>query len=104
MDTRALLRKLKEGLQAIYGDRLKGVYAYGSYARGEEDDQSDLDILTVLECVDHYAVEIDRTGPRVSELSLKAGISISRVFVSEREWIAAETPFLASVREEAVPA
>lgn len=104
MDTGALLRKLKEGLQAIYGDRLKGIYAYGSYVRGEEDEQSDLDILIVLERVDHYGVEIDRTGPLVSELSLRAGISISRVFVSEKEWIAGTTPFLASVREEAVPA
>jgi predicted nucleotidyltransferase len=29
-----LLRQLKQGLVEIYGDRLKVVYLYGSYARG----------------------------------------------------------------------
>ena len=44
-----LIAELKVGLDGVYGDRLKGLYLYGSYARGEEDTESDLDILVVLE-------------------------------------------------------
>jgi hypothetical protein len=33
---RALLNELKSGLDRIYGERLEGVYLYGSYARGED--------------------------------------------------------------------
>jgi uncharacterized protein len=58
----------------------------------------------VLDRVDHYCAEIDRTGYIASELSLKYGVSISRVFVSADEWRAAETPLLANAHAEGVAA
>ena len=101
---RSLLTELKSGLARIYGDRLKAVYLYGSYARGEEDRESDIDVLVVLGTVGNYGAEVDRTGRLVSKLSLKYGKSISRVFVSEADWIGKGTPFLSGAREEAIPA
>jgi predicted nucleotidyltransferase len=99
-----LLHELKSGLQMIYGDRLKGIYLYGSYARGEEDRESDVDILIVLDQFHSYGDEIDRTGPLVAEISLKYGISISRVFVSHHEWLIRESYFLSNISDEAIPA
>lgn len=101
---RTLMRELKAGLVQIYGDRIKGVYLYGSYARGEADLESDVDVLIVLDHFDRYGREVDRTGPLASELSLKHGVSISLVFMRERDWLHSETPFLENVREEAIPA
>ena len=98
-----LLTELKSGLSMTYGERLKGVCLYGSYARGEEDKESDLDILVVLGDFEGYVQEIDRTGQLVSDLSLKHGIRVSRVFLREREWLHGDTPFLANVRDEAIP-
>ncbi|MBI4639226.1 MAG: nucleotidyltransferase domain-containing protein [Candidatus Tectomicrobia bacterium] len=99
---RTLLRELKVGLQGIYSERLKGVYLYGSYARGENDSESDVDVLVILDRIDHYGAEVDRTGYLVSELSLKYGVSISRIFVSQQDWVGYETPFLTNTREEAI--
>lgn len=98
----SILWELKENLGRLYGERLKGVYLFGSYARGEADDESDMDVLIVLDRVDNYSQEIDRTGRVVSELSLRSGVTISRVFASEHRWRTDRTNFFLNVREEAV--
>ncbi len=100
----ALLADIKAGLIALYGERLKGVYLYGSYARGEADPESDFDVLVVLDDFKDYGAEVDRTSALSSALSLEYDVSISKVFVRERDWRQDDTPFLLNVREEAIPA
>jgi type I restriction enzyme S subunit len=48
-DALRLVREFRQGLEAIYGDRLRGVYLYGSYARDDAGDDSDIDVAVVLE-------------------------------------------------------
>jgi predicted nucleotidyltransferase len=99
-----LVHELKEGLIEMYGERLQGVYLYGSYARGEADSDSDVDVLIVLDQLERYGAEIERTSHLVAALSLEYEISVSRVFVSQKDWADRKTPFLANAREEAIPA
>jgi len=89
---------------ALYGEHLKGLCLYGSYARGEQQIGSDVDVLIIVDRFDRYTAEIDRTSELVSELSLKYRHSISRLFVSEDDWNNRDTPFLANAREEAIRA
>lgn len=98
------MKELKEGLVRIYGDRLKGVYLYGSYARGDYQQGSDLDVLVVLKKYERYGDEINRTSELVGDLSLEYGISISRVFMTESQWKQSDTPLLRNIRIEGLPA
>jgi predicted nucleotidyltransferase len=98
-----MLRRLRSELTKIYGERLKGVYLFGSHARREAGEESDVDVLIVLDRVENYSAEIDRTGEVISELSLRLGVTISRVFASEERWLKDQTNFFLNVREEAVP-
>ena len=100
---RTLIGELKTGLQAIYGERLRGVYLYGSYARDEADEESDVDVLVILEDFEHYGAEVNRTSELGASLSLQYGVSVSKVFLRELNWLNGQTPFLANVREEAIP-
>jgi predicted nucleotidyltransferase len=99
---RTLMAELRVGLEETYGEDLEGIYLYGSYALGKEDSESDVDVIVVLDDFESYAAEIDRIGPLGAALSLKYGVSISKVFVRKRDWLGKETPFLINAREEAV--
>lgn len=101
---RELLAEVKRGLEPLYGDRLEGVYLFGSHARGEADAGSDVDVLIVLDEIHHYYGELERTGELISSLSLHRDVSISRVFMSKSHWHGGEGPFLLNVRKDAIAA
>lgn len=46
---KGLLNDLKRDLKEIFEDKLKKIIIYGSYARGNNDDESDLDIMVLLD-------------------------------------------------------
>jgi predicted nucleotidyltransferase len=97
-----LLAELKDGLTHMYHDRFKGLYLFGSYATGEADSESDVDVMIVLNTYESYGKEIDKTGELISALSLKYGISISRVIIKELQWQKSETPLLQNIRTDGV--
>jgi predicted nucleotidyltransferase len=99
-----ILDELKGGLALLYSDRLKGIYLFGSFSRGEADAESDIDILIVLDRVDNYGREVEFASHLISQLSIACGRSISCVFASEKRWKEDGTIFFLNVREEAVPA
>ena len=47
-----VLRRAKEGLREIYGDRLAGAIIYGSRARGDQRPDSDYDLLALVKDFD----------------------------------------------------
>ncbi len=97
-----VMRRLKRGLLDLYGPRLEGVYLFGSVARGEADAESDIDVLIVLDRVENYSAEIERTSELIGTLSLECGRSISRVILPAQQWREGESMFLLNAREEAV--
>jgi uncharacterized protein len=81
-----LLHEVKLRLRYVYEDRLHGVYLFSSYARGEVDPGSDLDVLIVLDDICSYSREMKRTGELVSSHSLKYNVSISRTYLRVVDW------------------
>jgi len=70
-DIQPILDELKEGLRAIYGDRLKDVILFGSYARGEARTDSDIDVAVVLDDFESSFDETRRTSDLAGRVSLE---------------------------------
>lgn len=100
--TQEMLAKLKIALQRIYGERLEGLYLYGSYARGEERPGSDLDVAMILDDYERPWIEIQRTSQIVSDLSLEYGITISLIPCRASDWSARQKPLLRNILREGI--
>jgi predicted nucleotidyltransferase len=100
--TQKLLQQLKKSLTEIYGQRLKAVYLYGSYARKSNVEGSDLDVLVILTDFQRRAAEIRRTSELIGSLSFDYGVTISPVFVREIEWRNTAFALLRNVKAEGI--
>ncbi len=95
-------RAVAAQMRAIYRERLQGVYLYGRRASGDATPDSDVELLVVLDRVERYGEELDRTSTAIASLSLELGVIVSRVFVSETDWLERTDGQLPGVRAEAV--
>ena len=85
-DVLRIVRKLRDELAAVYGGRLKGVYLYGSYSRGDAGEDSDIDVAVVLAEVVNRADEVSRTIEIISDTCLQENCLVVPFFLSETEY------------------
>jgi predicted nucleotidyltransferase len=97
------LAVLKKELRALYGDKLQGLYLYGSHARGTAHEGSDIDVLLVLQGAVKPSEEINRISATVSDLCLQSDLLISIYPVSTTWFQTRQSPFFTNVRQEAIP-
>jgi len=96
-----ILRELKKGLAEIYGDQLKAVILFGSYARGDaHPPDSDIDVLIVLKGEFNYWEQDKRSSELVAALSLKHEVVISTKLASEKRYAESRMPLYVNVRRE----
>jgi predicted nucleotidyltransferase len=103
MDVEPILAELKLRLKDLYAERLKGLYLFGSYARGEARADSDIDVAMVLDDFERELLEIDRAGDVAAEVGLEYDCLISLIPVREGELRVGASSFLRTVGREGVP-
>ena len=80
--------ELIEGLREIirqYPPAVR-VYLYGSYARGEERKESDIDILILLDKDEVSASEEEVLTNPIYDLEFQTGIIMSPVVMTQKRW------------------
>ena len=102
-EVRPLVQAARHALAALYVERLAGLHVYGSYARGEATERSDLDLLVVLRGAFDRAEEAWRLADVVLDFAQAHGVSLQTILMTEADFAQAHWPLLANVRREAVP-
>lgn len=98
------LAQLQRELRDLYGDRFRGLLLFGSHARGEAREGSDVDLLVLLDGPVNAGREIWRMGAISGRLSLDAGLVLAVLPVSADEYRTKDSAFLRTVRKEAIAA
>ena len=105
MDIEPILKEFKQQITELYGQQLKKVVLYGSYARGQANDEhSDIDLAVVLEDDINPCREIDRMIDIITEINLEYNVLISIYPVSEENYHSLNSPLLLNIRREGVAA
>ena len=103
-DLAEVVLELRRGLEDLYGERFGDLLLYGSYARGEQREGSDVNLLLLLDGPVETGREILRIEPVAWPLSLDHGIVLSVLPVNHEAYQKGETSFLRIIRKDAVHA
>ena len=101
-EARPVLSELKRELSMIYGSRLKYLLVYGSYARGEAEEGSDLDLMVVRDQAVDQLKELGRLSELTFELSLKHDVVLSVLPVGNHALEQEQEPLFINARREGV--
>lgn len=99
-DAHAIARDVAADLRDLYGDRLRDVILFGSWARGDAHPESDIDLLVVLDEVESSWEERKRMEDALWMRSLEHETVICTVPISEDDMRARRTPLLINIRRE----
>ncbi len=99
-----IVNKCKEVLARQYGKRLRGVILYGSMARGEATDGSDIDLLVLLDPPLDYFAELRKLVDVLYPIQLESEQLISAKPVSFNDFEIGSLSLYRNARREGVAA
>ncbi|HYG89403.1 MAG TPA: nucleotidyltransferase domain-containing protein [Azospirillum sp.] len=102
--TRAAIAAFRQGVERLYGNRLEAVLLFGSRARGDFRDDSDLDLAVVLRDRPGDPLdEADRIMDAVFVPTMDAGRVVQPLVLSVGDLKSSQHPLIQGVRAEGVP-
>lgn len=95
-------RAVAADLAAKYGERLRGVIVFGSVARGDNTDESDIDLLVLLDRIDNDVAEGDRLSDFAFENIMRLERDIFAMAATEDELAHSGKPLFRNIRREGI--
>ncbi|MBU3967658.1 MAG: nucleotidyltransferase domain-containing protein [Euryarchaeota archaeon] len=101
-DIKEILEKAKSTLQKIYGKRLKGIILYGSYARGEAVEGSDIDLIVLLDNMENPVEELEKCSKQIHQLDLAYDTLISMIPFDLNQYNTRKLPIIMNAKKEGI--
>lgn len=89
-------------LRGLYGERLRDVILFGSWARGDATPDSDIDLLVILDEVHSRRKELARMSDILWRHSLANDTVVTEIPVAESDYQTSQEPLLVRARAEGV--
>ncbi|PXF60903.1 MAG: nucleotidyltransferase domain-containing protein [Candidatus Methanogaster sp.] len=102
-DIKPILNEAKERLQKIYGERLKGLILYGSYARGDATEGSDIDLILLLDDIINPISELEKFSGEIHQLDFLYDTVISIIPIAEGQYRRRRLPLILNAKREGIP-
>jgi predicted nucleotidyltransferase len=99
-DARDVASSVAADLRHLYGERMRHMLLFGSWARGEGGPESDLDLMVVLDRVDSPWEETKRMNEVLWRHTFENDLVVTALPVSEKEFDEATEPVVIRAREE----
>lgn len=98
------IKKFKERLKEVYKDNLKDVVLFGSAARDESTEQSDIDVLVVLADITNYEEELNKIFDiqREVEREYDDKIILSVILTTQDDYNTRLDPLYLNVKKEGI--
>lgn len=97
---KTVLTDVKRSLKKIYGETLKDIILYGSYARGDFTEGSDIDLIILLRDMKEPIAERKKYFDAIWELDLKYDTVISIIPLREDEYRTRKLPLILNAKQE----
>lgn len=99
-DPEEIARAVAGDLRGLYGDRLRRVLLFGSWARGDAHPESDIDLLVVLDRVGSPWEELRRMDGILDRHSVQHETVVSAIVVAEADFAEPRSPAVVRASRE----
>jgi uncharacterized protein len=97
-----ILRDLRRYFDQLYDKQLINLILFGSQAKQEAQEYSDIDVLVVLQGNIDSWTEIKRSGEGVANVCLEYSVVVCCIFISEIQFYSQKTALLRNISREGV--
>ena len=102
-EIKELVKEIKESLVALYGDAIKKIIVYGSFARGDATEDSDIDLaIVVADRLDPRKVE-EALDDLLFSILLERKELVSILAIPESVFKNYRSPVILNAKEEGIP-
>jgi predicted nucleotidyltransferase len=100
-----ILGEITDNIKDLYGSKLKKIILYGSYARGHQDEESDIDLMVLIDVPEaklrDYEKKLNKIVSDIGYSYMKVLSLIDMSYEKFNNWVDV-VPFYKNVRNEGV--
>ena len=102
-DIKLILDLVKEKLQGIYEERLNEIILYGSYARGDATEESDIDLIFLLEDMNSPVSESEKFSGEIHQLDFLYDMVVPIIPIEVDQYRTRRLPIIHNRKREGIP-